>query len=51
MLPAPVTKTIKFGSTPEVKIIGAIMPAVVNPATVEDPSNTRIIAAILQAAI
>ena len=50
MLPAPVTNTIKLGSTPVVTIIGPTIPAVVKPATVEDPSDTRIIAAILQAA-
>ena len=46
MLPAPMLSTIKFALTDIVAIIGAIKPAVVIPETVEEPTQTRIIAAI-----
>ena len=47
-LPAPTDNTIKFGSVPVAKTNGAIIPAEVNPATVAEPTATRIAAAISQ---
>ena len=49
-LPAPVANTIRLGSIPEVAIIGAIIPAVVSPATVEEPNATLITALMPHAA-
>ena len=49
-LPAPVANTMRLGFTPVVAINGATIPAVVKPATVADPKQTRIIAAMLHAA-
>src|SRR5580658_8440203 len=48
-LPAPIDNTIKLGETWVMGIIGATIPAVVNPETVADPIQIRIIAAINQA--
>ncbi len=48
-LPAPVANTIRQGLILYVAIIGATIPAVVNPATVADPVLTLMIAAINQA--
>src|ERR1700735_2832437 len=47
-LPAPTDNTIKLGSTCKRFINGKIMPAAVKPATVADPRQTRIMAAISQ---
>src|SRR6185312_4524255 len=38
-LPAPIESTIRFGLTPLLIITGAIMPAVVKPATVAEPTH------------
>src|SRR6185503_1814654 len=45
-LPAPTDKTIRLGSTCICDKAGAKMPAAVNPATVADPIQTRIMPAI-----
>src|SRR5258705_10877813 len=47
-LPAPMARTIRLGSTPVLLITGNTMPAAVKPATVADPTQTRMIAAINQ---
>ena len=47
-LPEPTASTIKLGSTPKTGIIGAIIPAVVKPATVADPMAILIIPATNQ---
>src|SRR5450432_2192958 len=49
-LPAPVASTIRLGLMVDPTIMGAIMPAAVSPATVADPRQTRIKAAMIQAA-
>ena len=46
MLPDPIAKTIRLASTWTDEMIGASIPAVVNPATVADPKKILIIAAI-----
>ena len=48
-LPAPIASTIRFGSVPPAVTIGARMPAAVSPATVADPTHTRITAVTSQA--
>ena len=48
-LPAPIDSTIKQGSTLKLLSIGAIMPAVVKPATVAEPKQTLIEAEISHA--
>ncbi len=48
MLPAPTDRTIRFGSAPVCTTSGAMMPAVVSPATVADPMDNRIATAIPQ---
>ena len=48
-LPAPIDSTIRFGSTPPPATTGARMPAAVRPATVADPTHTRITAVTIQA--
>lgn len=40
-LPEPTARTIKLGSTPKTGIMGAIIPAVVSPATVAEPIAMR----------
>ena len=47
-LPAPTDSTIKLGSVPDACTNGAMIPAVVKPATVAEPIATRITAAINQ---
>lgn len=47
-LPAPIDNTIRFGFTPVLIISGAMIPAVVRPAIVAEPTETRIKAAINQ---
>src|SRR5580693_1842642 len=49
-LPAPVDSTIRLGLIWDPTIIGAIIPAAVSPATVADPRQTRINAAMIHAA-
>src|SRR5690606_6059373 len=47
-LPEPIDRTIKLGSTTPEATMGAVIPAVVKPATVADPTQILIIAAIIQ---
>ena len=47
-LPAPTDRTIRLGSTCKRFVNGNMMPAAVRPATVADPRQTRMIAAISQ---
>src|SRR6187402_710150 len=47
-LPAPTASTMRFGSTPPAATTGAIRLAAVMPATVAEPSDTRITPAISQ---
>ena len=50
-LPAPIASTIRFGSTPPASTMGANNPAAVSPATVAEPTHTRIAAVTSQARI
>ncbi len=45
-LPAPTERTIRLGLIPPRATMGAMMLAAVSPATVADPTQTRITAAV-----